>query len=211
MAVKENVIVDNMPDAAGAKGPGKAASYHHGDLRAALIRTARLALETTPPEAIQLKALAQQLGVSQPAPYRHFGGRDALMAAVAADGFDRLLAALMAARDAGVDALALERLCLAYVAFAVGNLGVYRLMFTRAVLNVTMVDEDDSSDASFKLLAAEVARRVGSARAAIVATTIWATLHGAVGLRAEGLLSGPNDMSVTVDAIAREIVAAFTS
>ena len=40
------------------------------------------------PEAISIKALAKQIGVSQPAPYRHFADRRALLAAVAADGFD---------------------------------------------------------------------------------------------------------------------------
>src|ERR1700745_4165250 len=74
-------------------------AYHHGDLRAALIAAARQVLETARPEAITLKSLAHRLGVSQPAPYRHFANRDALLAAVAADGFERFRDALVAARD----------------------------------------------------------------------------------------------------------------
>ncbi|MBV9511686.1 MAG: helix-turn-helix transcriptional regulator, partial [Caulobacteraceae bacterium] len=64
-------------------------AYHHGDLRSALIAAAREALETAAPETVSLKALAARLGVSQPAPYRHFESREALLAAVAADGFER--------------------------------------------------------------------------------------------------------------------------
>lgn len=201
--------MNNINGTADASESAKSSSYHHGDLRAALILAARGALETAPPETIQLKALAQQLGVSQPAPYRHFSGRDALMATVAYDGFDRLLASLVATRDDGPAELALERLCLAYIAFGLSNRGVYRLMFTRAVLSFPAADDVDLADASFEILAAEVARRVGSGRSAAVATTMWATLHGAVGLHAEGLLSGPHHCSVTVDDVAKEIVAAF--
>src|ERR1700743_2999787 len=92
-------------------------AYHHGDLRAALIAAAREALETTAPENITLKSLALRLGVSQPAPYRHFNNRDALLAAVAADGFMRFGQALGAAAATGDPKDGFERACLAYLAF----------------------------------------------------------------------------------------------
>jgi AcrR family transcriptional regulator len=50
-------------------------AYHHGDLREALIRAALQDAEQGGPEAISIKALAKKLGVSQPAPYRHFADR----------------------------------------------------------------------------------------------------------------------------------------
>lgn len=203
--------MNNINHAADAFESIKASSYHHGNLRAALILMARDALKMTLPEKIHLKALAQQLGVSQPAPYRHFSGREALMTAVASDGFDRLLTLLADARDDGPDDLALERLCLAYIAFGLGNLGVYRLMFTRTVLDTSVASKVGSADASFEVLTAEVVQRVGRGRSAAVATTIWATLHGAVGLHADGLLSGPQQGSVTANDVAMEIVAAFAS
>jgi len=62
-------------------------AYHHGDLREALVRAALREAERGGPESISLKALARQLGVSQPAPYRHFADRDALLAAVTAEAF----------------------------------------------------------------------------------------------------------------------------
>src|SRR5271156_2087735 len=71
--------------------------YHHGDLRAALIVAAREALEAMAADAVTLKSLAARLGVSQPAPYRHFDSREALLAAVAADGFERFRTQLIEA------------------------------------------------------------------------------------------------------------------
>src|SRR2546423_14880513 len=61
--------------------------YHHGDLRDALVQAALQDAEQGGPEAISLKALAKKLGVSQPAPYRHFADREALLEAVTAAAF----------------------------------------------------------------------------------------------------------------------------
>ncbi len=67
-------------------------SYHHGDLRSALIKAAAAEIERGGYENLSLRELAQSLGVSRAAPYRHFADRRALLAAVASDGFDRLTA-----------------------------------------------------------------------------------------------------------------------
>ena len=65
-------------------------AYHHGDLKSALISAALAAVEQNGPDAVSLRDLAQSLGVSRAAPYRHFADRDALLAAVAAKGFEEL-------------------------------------------------------------------------------------------------------------------------
>src|ERR1700755_3086187 len=69
-------------------------TYHHGDLRDALVQAALREAEQGGPEAISLKALAKQLGVSQPAPYRHFADREALLATVTAEAFRQFMATL---------------------------------------------------------------------------------------------------------------------
>src|ERR1700728_5078487 len=89
-------------------------AYHHDDLRAALIASARHGLETARPEEITLKSLALRLGVSQSAPYRHFANRDALLAAVAAEGFERFRDTLVAARTEVRENEAFLQSCLAY-------------------------------------------------------------------------------------------------
>src|ERR1700727_382180 len=100
----------------------------------AQIASARHVLETARPEEITLKSLALRLGVSQPAPYRHFANRDALLAAVAADGFERFRDSLVAARDETRENEAFLQSCLAYLEFARANRGVYRLMFASQLL-----------------------------------------------------------------------------
>ena len=69
-------------------------TYHHGDLRDALVQAALREAEQSGPESISLKALAKGLGVSQPAPYRHFADREALLAAVTAEAFRQFSAML---------------------------------------------------------------------------------------------------------------------
>jgi AcrR family transcriptional regulator len=67
-------------------------NYHHGDLRAALIARACEVVESQGHEAVSLRALAEELGVSRGAPYRHFPERDQLLAEIASIGFERLAA-----------------------------------------------------------------------------------------------------------------------
>src|SRR6476619_1608166 len=69
-------------------------TYHHGDLRDALVHAAFQEAEQGGPEAINISALAKKLGVSQPAPYRHFADREALLEAVTAEAFRQFTATL---------------------------------------------------------------------------------------------------------------------
>jgi len=105
-------------------------SYHHGDLRAALIAAARQILAREGLEAMSLRAVARAAGVSRQAPYHHFADKNALLAAVAADGFRELRAAMlsrMAGAGPGIDQL--TACGVGYVAFAVGQPALFRLMF----------------------------------------------------------------------------------
>jgi AcrR family transcriptional regulator len=65
-------------------------AYHHGDLRAALLARALEVVESDGHEALSLRAMAEELGVSRGAPYRHFPERDQLLAEIASVGFKRL-------------------------------------------------------------------------------------------------------------------------
>src|SRR5258708_39607998 len=83
-----------MPPRLARKAPD---TYHHGDLRDALVQAALQEAERGGPEAISIKALAKKLGVSQPAPYRHFADRGALLEAVTAEAFPQFNAVLRGA------------------------------------------------------------------------------------------------------------------
>src|SRR5512145_2231683 len=82
-------------------GRGGRRSYHHGNLREALIQAALDLIAEKGPAGFTFAEAACQAGVSAAAPYRHFRDRDALMADVAKRGFERFTAALAAAWDEG--------------------------------------------------------------------------------------------------------------
>ena len=96
-------------------------TYHHGDLRAALLQAAGKVLEKEGLGELSLRELARRAGVSHNAPYRHFPDRDRLLAALAAEGFEMLGDALekRPRREMGE----------AYVEFALAHPQRFRLMF----------------------------------------------------------------------------------
>lgn len=108
------------------------AAYHHGDLRQALIDAVlAIIVEDRDAANVSLREVARRVGVSQAAPYRHFADKDALLEAVAEEGFQQLLKAL--AIDAGSEPNPLVRLQasgVAYVKFAIAHPAHYRVMFS---------------------------------------------------------------------------------
>lgn len=106
--------------------------YHPGGLRAALVAAALEQLEAGDAAALSLRAVARRCGVSAMAPYRHFAGKEALLEAVAASGFEALAVALEAADASAEGARALAAQGAAYVAFACRHPALFRLMFMGA-------------------------------------------------------------------------------
>ena len=100
-------------------GRGGRRSYHHGNLREALVDAALDLIAEKGPAGFTFAEAARQAGVSPAAPYRHFRDRDALMADVARRGFERFEKQLAAAWDEGRPNLrqAFERVGKAYLAF----------------------------------------------------------------------------------------------
>ena len=65
-------------------------SYHHGDLRSALVEAGLKALETTPLNDLSLRQIARDVGVSATAVYRHSPDKAALLSALAAEGIAQM-------------------------------------------------------------------------------------------------------------------------
>ncbi|MEZ5728557.1 MAG: TetR/AcrR family transcriptional regulator [Burkholderiaceae bacterium] len=112
--------------------------YHHGDLRNALLACALRRIEAEGTTAFSLRAAAAEIGVSPAAAYRHFDSKDALLAELAADGFEALSAEMRAAVDSALAGAgtaqvragdALEASGLSYLSFAARNPTRFRLMF----------------------------------------------------------------------------------
>jgi AcrR family transcriptional regulator len=106
-------------------------TYHHGDLRAALIAAAAAEIERIGYENLSLRELAASLDVSRAAPYRHFADRRALLAALAAEGFERLAAIYRQEVETGkTPRIRLAASGRAYLAFAAERPQLFRLMFS---------------------------------------------------------------------------------
>jgi AcrR family transcriptional regulator len=107
--------------------------YHHGDLRAALLKSAERTLREKGAGALSLRELARDIGVSHAAPGRHFKDKQALLDALALDGYERLnqaLATAAALPDQSFEGR-MTALARAYLGFAVEHPELLELMFAR--------------------------------------------------------------------------------
>jgi len=192
------------------------ASYHHGDLRRALVDAAIPLLRSGGAEALTLRAVAREAGVSQTAPYRHFADRAALVAAVAEDGFRRLRARLITAVRAPAKATGkaqqtarggLQALALAYVRFALDHPEEYRVMFGSEVA-ASPAEEGSARQEVFALLRGGIAALqqqalVREGDASTMALSAWSLVHGLAMLALDGQLSGaqmPSADELTLEA-----------
>jgi AcrR family transcriptional regulator len=104
-------------------------TYHHGDLRAAILTEAARLVAERGADRVSLRELARDAGVSHAAPAHHFIDRRGLFTALAAQGFELLASALAEARPRFLDA------ALAYVRFAIEHPGHYRVMFDKSLVD----------------------------------------------------------------------------
>jgi AcrR family transcriptional regulator len=175
-------------------GRGGRRGYHHGNLREALIGAALDLISQKGPAGFTFAEAARQAGVSAAAPYRHFRDRDALMADVARQGFERFTARLATAWEEGrpTPLAALERLGRAYLGFAREEPAYFAAMFESGVPVGKHRDLQEASDRAFSVLRqaceAVVAALPPSKRppALMMALHIWSVSHGIASLFARG-------------------------
>jgi len=113
-------------------------TYHHGDLRQALIDAAESMLQQQGLEAFTLRECARRAGVSHAAPAHHFGDARGLLSACAASGLDRLADTIdgyLSLTPAGDTTARLRAVGQAYIDFALANRALFQLMFRRDRLN----------------------------------------------------------------------------
>src|SRR5918999_4578499 len=175
-------------------------SYHHGNLRRALLYAGLELLAERGVDGFTLREVARRAGVSHAAPSHHFGDRAGLVRAIVAESFD-LLGSALAVAASGVGDDPLDRTAamgLAYVEFALDNPERYRLMFrtelNQARTSEAPTDADAAGGGAFATLMTAVQdaadqgllRAGGDAGAAAV--TAWASVHGLVSLILEGAI-----------------------
>ena len=105
-------------------------SYHHSDLKKALFLACHRLLKSTDPEKISLRIIADEIGVSHAAIYRHFKDREALLEVMATYGFERLVKAQrMALGREKSSEMGFLKAGVAYIKFAISNPNYYKNMF----------------------------------------------------------------------------------
>lgn len=162
-------------------------SYHHGDLRPALIEAGLALLETRAADDLSLREVARAVGVSATAIYRHFPDKSALMTALAGEGLQRLAAAQRAAQVAAGGGLAgFSATGAAYVRFALANPALFRLIFANPEsIKLPPGKPDDDAMTLLRANAALLAEG-GGGDAQLIAMQAWAIAHGLAMLMLDG-------------------------
>jgi AcrR family transcriptional regulator len=163
-----------------AQAPDPAAKpYHHGDLRRGLLEAAMAIIEREGPQALSLRAVAREAGVSPAAPYHHFKDKDELLGAVSQEGFRRLKEAM----DVAAGARGPGAMGVAYVRFARLNPALYRVMYdcSRSSEDMPSVREREGED-GFAALKSRIRRSSGEAVSdldvELAAIASWSAVHG---------------------------------
>jgi AcrR family transcriptional regulator len=176
------------------RGSGERRSYHHGNLREALIKAALDLIAQKGPAGFTFAEAARAAGVSPAAPYRHYRDRDALMADVAARAFVAFEAQLTAAWNGGKpsERAAFERLGRAYLDFARREPAQYSAMFESGLAFSAFPELHTAGERAFNVLRDACAALIETMPTGkrppvmMMALHIWALSHGIASLFARG-------------------------
>jgi AcrR family transcriptional regulator len=168
-------------------------SYHHGDLKTALVAAGIDILEAQGLQGLSLRAIAAKCAVSHSAPKNHFGSLKGLLTAIAAEGFRRHAEAM---RE-GVEADASREVKLAaamqgYVQFAQESPALFELMFSKLHCDFNDPALAQASSASYGVLR-EISTDLDWARAGMpdsqtrTEMMLWSLVHGYALLHIAGL------------------------
>ncbi|HBY59117.1 MAG TPA: hypothetical protein DEH78_04805 [Solibacterales bacterium] len=192
-------------------------TYHHGDLKAHLADAALAFLEHHHPEALSIRDLCRELGVSPMAPYRHFEDKAALLIHLAKSGCGELLRQLKAAEENEADPRRLLANCAeVYARFAREKSSQFRLIFgaelSRAGDRAAPVIELAMQCIEVLVRAISAGQRTKSIRddvpAARIAEVVWMAVHGyaEINLNGHGEAT-PEALNLLIDTVLRGISA----
>lgn len=168
------------------------ANNHREDLRGELAAAAEAVLRNQGHEAISMRSLALEVGVSSGAPYKHFPDRRALLAVLALEGFDALLAAARKAMAAATSpAEVLTAVAEAFLAFCDAEPNMAALMYDSELTRPVDDRLRPSYQAAFTMLVEAVEAATGTQDRQVVvgrAIAFWSTLFGLARLSRNQLL-----------------------
>lgn len=177
-------------------------SYHHGNLRQALLDAACDLLDREGIEAVTIRAVARGAGVAHSAPANHFKTRTDLLTAVAAQTFEALAHTIQAKlRDGALDPLLdrrgrLKLFAGTVLAFGLAAPNRYRLLWRRDCLDVDNADLLTQMDVLYEPLIALFSEQRSLEESVSPETrgiALWSMIHGYVSLRLDGNLIALRD------------------
>jgi AcrR family transcriptional regulator len=161
-----------------AQGLGRQ-GYHHGDARNALVAAAGELLEDVGAARLSLRQVAERAGLSRQAPYNHFADKEALLAELARAGFERLATTVRQVVMGLSGEQALAHAGEAYIGFAQGSPALFRLMFSRELVDISRFPEaTEAAASSFGELATVIATMVPEDQVADRSLAAWSIVHG---------------------------------
>jgi AcrR family transcriptional regulator len=182
--------------------------YHHGNLRHALLDQAERTVRERGVQALSLRELAREIGVSHGAPRRHFPDRQALLDALAESGFTRLGSELGAAADGAGDEFEarLRATAVAYIRFATRDPALLDLMFA-AKHRDQLATLQETVERAFSVMLELIEQ--GQAEGFLepgdperVGLVLFSTIQGIATLVTGGMVSADQVDGLTADAIA---------
>ena len=187
-------------------------TYHHGDLHAALLEAATTIVETQGIDALSLRKLAEQVGVSRTAPYHHFKDKNALLSAIAAKGFEEWRSSaetIFESKHVPMDER-FRQFIHAYVSYASSHPAVYELMFGRTLWHNQQATDSLKDVAypcfQFQVQMTRIWQQHGylpdGPDALRLAQVTWSTMHGIARLLIDGIYADATHIGEMCDCAA---------
>ena len=172
----------------------KKKTYHHGDLKNALIKAGVEILAKDGVSGLSLRKVASRAGVSHTAPYSHFVDKQALIAAISTEGFRQLYEriSLVAEKNKTKPSRQLSEVAWAYVQFAMDDRDRFKVMFSGVLEKEKEYPEFvTESQRNFQLVqgiveANQAAGVLSGGPADLVTLSAWGIVHGFIMLLLEG-------------------------
>jgi AcrR family transcriptional regulator len=166
----------------------KKETYHHGDLRSALVALALERVRKGGAESFSLREAARDAGVTSGAAYKHFADRDELLAAVAAEALTLLAKRTQKATEGLKGKERLSAAAMAYIDFASAEPRLFRLAFSRFGSNSRAeVEGIPDSFEQLRIAVAGVQTDPGKPVDTDTLALAWAVAHGVASLICDGM------------------------
>lgn len=188
--------------------------YHHGDLTKSLLESAALIIKEQGVESLSMRKLADVVGVSRTAPYHHFKDKNALLCALAEQGFhqqEKILNDLITQKHSARESF--TQYVYLYLEYAQLHSETYDLMYGRAIWKAGQPNESlkAASKHTFKVWIewVEVLQNekilTSSNTALRIGQTTWASLHGLARLFIDGIYLEQSDLSEMIDQMVKNL------